>query len=67
MGSPASEAVSFEDTGVGVRAARAAGMTAVAISTIYTATHDFSAANVICQDMPAAQVAIAKMLLSPAV
>jgi beta-phosphoglucomutase len=49
--SPADEAVSFEDTSAGVRAAKAAGMRSFAVPNAYTRDQDFSAADRVCQDL----------------
>jgi beta-phosphoglucomutase len=62
LGTSPAEAVSFEDTGVGVLAAKAAGMTSFAIPGIFTASHDFSAADVVCKDMLEARAILAKLV-----
>jgi beta-phosphoglucomutase len=51
LGASARHAVSFEDTSAGVLAARAAGMSAFAIPGPFTRGQDFSAADVVCQDL----------------
>lgn len=50
-----SAAVSFEDTRIGVLAAKAAGMRSFAIPSAFTAGQDFSAADHVCSDMVAAR------------
>jgi HAD superfamily hydrolase (TIGR01509 family) len=62
MGVKASEAAAFEDTHGGVQAARAAGMKAFAIPTIFTRENDFSAADVICTDMFDARCRLSEMM-----
>jgi HAD superfamily hydrolase (TIGR01509 family) len=44
---PASSCVAFEDSGNGVRAAKAAGLYTVATPTVWTAAQDFSAADLV--------------------
>ncbi len=56
------EAVSFEDTAIGVLAARAAGMTSFAIPGVFTASQDFSAADVVCKDLLEARAILAKLI-----
>jgi beta-phosphoglucomutase len=65
MGAHACEAASFEDTTVGVLSARAAGMKAFAVPSIYTKGHDFSAADVVCKDMFEARTILEKMIFQP--
>jgi beta-phosphoglucomutase-like phosphatase (HAD superfamily) len=47
LGVSASEAVAIEDSGVGVRAAKAAGLYCVAVPSAMTASHDFGLADMI--------------------
>jgi beta-phosphoglucomutase len=62
MGVMASEAAAFEDTRGGVLAARAAGMKAFAIPTIFTRENDFSAADALCTDMFDARCRLSEMM-----
>jgi HAD superfamily hydrolase (TIGR01509 family) len=51
LGCPPAEALAFEDSARGVRAARDAGLRCVAVPTALTATHDLSAADWIVPDL----------------
>ena len=62
MGAHAGESVAFEDSRIGVLAARAAGMIVFAIPSSYTVDHDFSAAHVVCRDMHEARSTLVKMI-----
>jgi beta-phosphoglucomutase-like phosphatase (HAD superfamily) len=51
LGLGAAEAIAFEDSANGLRAARAAGLTCIVTPTAYTAGEDFAAATVVLRDL----------------
>jgi HAD superfamily hydrolase (TIGR01509 family) len=51
LGLPAAACVAFEDSGNGVRAAKAAGLYTVVTPTLWTATQDFSAADLVLHSL----------------
>jgi beta-phosphoglucomutase len=60
---PAEHALALEDTGGGVRAAKAAGLLTLAIPHRFTRGHDFTPADLICRDMHHAASWVAARLL----
>ena len=51
LGLPAAAALAFEDSGNGLRAARAAGLATIITPTRFTQQHDFSAALRVLPDL----------------
>lgn len=60
LGVPPEAAVAVEDSGVGVRAAKAAGLYCVAVPSALTANHDFAAADLVLRSL--AEVPLADVL-----
>jgi hypothetical protein len=54
LGLGAAEAIAFEDSANGLRAARAAGLPCIVTPTAYTADEDYAAATVVLRDLDTA-------------